>query len=70
MKSELLALVEADYYPALFTKAGAIALFDDDDSGTIVVGNEQYSLGDSSLALNVKHWQRLPSGSQVILTQD
>ena len=70
MKSELVKSVKPEsYYPALFEKDGTIVLFEDDDCGTVVVGNGCFPLG-SSLELNASHWQRLPSGSQVILTQD
>ena len=67
-------LVEANcntaYYPALFTKRGAIVMFENDEAGTVVVGTEEYPFGEYSDSFYIKDWQRLPSGSQVILTQD
>lgn len=71
MKSELVKTDKfTTMYPALYEYRGAIVMFESDDCGTVVVGTGNYPFGDYSDSLDVTDWQRLPSGSQVILTQD
>lgn len=68
MKSELIK-VQVKQFPALYKKGDVIVLFEDEDCGTVVVGDDDCALGVSCVLDNTL-WQRLPSGSQVILTQD
>jgi hypothetical protein len=71
MKSELkVNNLESTDFPALYTKAGAVVLFETDEYGTVVVGTSNYPLGESSDCFHFTEWQRCPAGFQVVLTQD
>lgn len=71
MKSELVNVSEVtDIYPALYERRGAIVMFEYNECGTVVVGTEDFPLGEFSSELDVANWRRIPSGSQVILTQE
>lgn len=79
MKSELVEEVVGlgvAYFPALFksNSCGAVILFESEECGIVVVGSENQDLGaycSSYISCHEKfHWTRLPSGSQVILTQE
>lgn len=71
MKSELVETNKfTNIYPALYSFMGAIVMFESDECGTVVVGTGNYPFGDYSDCLDINEWTRLPSGSQVILTQE
>lgn len=79
MKSEVTIKPEESQqqFPALYKTitCGAVMLFTDETTATVVVGSTVHTLGDHDDGgwLNchsAECWQRLPSGSQVILTQE
>ena len=78
MKSELkeTKLKPTPLFPALYksVRHGSVILFSDPTSGVVVKQSEHLALGEFSDyyidCTNTEYWQRLPSGSQVILTQD
>lgn len=76
MKSELKETKLREYtFPALYTSlySSLVVLFESIKDGMVVVADQYYPIGtlvDWSSAPNGDLWQRLPLGSQVILTQD
>jgi hypothetical protein len=78
MKSELKEIKSQNTpkFPALYESVvcGAIALFTEDCVGTVVKESKYLELGyHDEYFINCtapEYWQRLPSGSQVILTQE
>lgn len=71
MKSDLVKIDKfTTSYPALYECFGAVVMFESDECGTVVVGTENFPLGDYSDSLKIERCTRLPSGSQIILTQE
>lgn len=76
MKSELKETkLQERTFPALYTSVDSslVVLFESIKDGMVVVADQYYPIGalvDWSSADIEEYWQRLPSGSQVILTQD
>ena len=79
MKSEVNIKPEGtqQQFPALYKtiNCGAVMLFTDETTATVVVSSTVHDLGhhdDGGWASchSTNCWQRLPSGSQVILTQE
>jgi hypothetical protein len=64
----------APNFPALYKAipCGAVVLFTENCVGMVVKESKYLELGyyDECLINCTEYWQRLPSGSQVILTQE
>lgn len=76
MKSELIEIKSQEpTFPALYREVDSslVVLFESIEYGMVVVANEDYPVAtpvDWSSCDDDDLWQRLPPGSQVILTQD
>ena len=77
MKSELKETEQqpVPMFPALYkASCGGVILFSDETTGVVVKQSREQILGefcDAYIACtNTRHWTRLPSGSQVVLTQE